>query len=41
VGDKSPKNKQRDQKQKDAAKGKAKAVKVAATEASKVVIKKK
>ena len=41
MGDKSPKSKQRDQKQKDAVKVKDKSKKDAATEAAKVVVGKK
>jgi hypothetical protein len=41
MGDRSPKSKQRDQKQKDTAKGKEKTKKDAAAEAKRVVVKKK
>lgn len=41
MGDRSPKSKQRDQKQKDAAKAKDKAKKTSATEAGRVPIAKK
>jgi hypothetical protein len=40
MGDRSPKSKQRDQKQKDATKAKEKAKKNAAAEAGRVVVKK-
>jgi hypothetical protein len=41
MGDKSPKSKQRDQKQKDSAKSKVQSKKDAVTEAARVVVKKK
>jgi hypothetical protein len=41
MGDRSPKSKQRDQKQKDAVKAKDKTKKDAAAEAGRVVVKKK